>query len=130
MSAETKADAQDETTAFRPRWGPDGLVPVVAQDEAGGAVLMLAYANEAALRATLSTGQAHYWSRSRGTLWHKGATSGATQAVSAVLCDCDQDALIYLVRAGGGACHTGRPTCFYRRVGADSNDRLNLTFTG
>ena len=122
-------DAQDETTAFRPRWDAAGLMPVVAQDEADGRVLMLAYANEAALRATLATGQAHYWSRSRGELWHKGATSGAVQAVSAVLCDCDQDALIYKVRARGPACHTGRSDCFYRQVETDSNERLNLTFT-
>ena len=120
--------AQDETLDFRPRWNAGGLIPVIAQDEADGRVLMLAYANEAALRATLTTGQAHYWSRSRGELWHKGATSGAVQAVSAVLCDCDQDALIYKVRSDGPACHTGRADCFYRQVATDSNDRLNLTF--
>ena len=122
-------DAQDETTAFRPRWDERGLVPVIAQDEADGAVLMLAYANEAALRATLATGQAHYWSRSRGALWRKGATSGATQAVTRVLCDCDQDALVYEVRQDGGACHTGRATCFYRQVESNADDRLHLTFT-
>ena len=121
-------DAQDETTAFRPRWDAAGLIPVVAQDEADGRVLMLAYANEAALRATLATGQAHYWSRSRGELWRKGATSGAVQTVSAVLCDCDQDALIYRVCSEGPACHTGRADCFYRQVVMDSNDRMNLTF--
>lgn len=122
------SDAQDETLDFRPRWDERGLMPVIAQDEAEGRVLMLAYANETALRATLATGHAHYWSRSRGELWRKGATSGAVQAVSAVLCDCDQDALIYLVRSEGPACHTGRADCFYRRVAVDSNDRMNLTF--
>ena len=131
MSADSvTGEAQDETTAFRPRWDASGLMPVIAQDEADGRVLMLAYANEAALRATLETGQAHYWSRSRGELWRKGATSGAVQVVSAVLCDCDQDALIYKVRAGGPACHTGRADCFYREVRLNSNDLLNLTFTG
>ena len=121
---------QDETTAFRPSWDERGLVPVVAQDAGSGAVLMLAYANEAALRATLRTGQAHYWSRSRGELWHKGATSGAVQTVTEVLCDCDQDALIYKVSQAGGACHTGRATCFYRAVRSDSNEAMNLVFTG
>ena len=124
-------DAQDETTAFRPRWDAAGLIPVVAQDEADGRVLMLAYANEAALRATLATGQAHYWSRSRGELWHKGATSGAVQTVRAVLCDCDQDAFIYQVEQSGPACHTGRRDCFYREVRVDRSDSiqsLNLAF--
>ena len=123
------ASAQDETTAFRPRWDERGLVPVVAQDEADGRVLMLAYANEAALRATLSTGEAHYWSRSRGELWRKGATSGAVQTVREVLCDCDQDALIYKVRQSGAACHTGRGTCFYRAVRSHSSEGMNLVFT-
>ena len=119
----------DETTDFRPRWDERGLMPVIAQDAGDGRVLMLAYANEEALRATLSSGQAHYWSRSRGELWRKGATSGAIQIVSAVLCDCDQDALIYKVEQSGGACHTGRATCFYRVVRSNSNDGLNLSFT-
>lgn len=122
--------AQDETTDFRPRWDERGLMPVIAQDQTDGTILMLAYANDEALRATLKTGQAYYWSRSRGALWHKGATSGATQTVSAVLADCDQDALIYKVEQAGAACHTGRPTCFYRNICSDSTGALNLTFTG
>ena len=121
--------ARDETTAFRPRWDAAGLVPVIAQDEADGAVLMLAYANETALRETLATGEAHYWSRSRGALWRKGATSGAVQKVVRVLCDCDQDALVYRVRRAGPACHTGRRTCFYRTVERAPDGAVNLRFT-
>lgn len=78
---------------------------------------MVAYMNEEALHLTLKTGQAHYWSRSRGEIWRKGATSGATQKVREILVDCDQDCLLLRVeQAAGGACHTGRASCFYRRV--------------
>lgn len=93
-----------------------GLVPVVAQDAGDGAVLMLAWANEAALRRTLESGQAHYWSRSRGELWRKGATSGHTQRVRSVRLDCDGDAVLYGVEQTGPACHTGRRSCFHRAV--------------
>lgn len=115
----------DETDAFAPRWDERGLMPVIAQAE-DGRVLMLAYANEAALRATIETGEAHYWSRSRGELWRKGATSGNVQKVSEVLVDCDQDALLYRVSADGPACHTGRQTCFYRAL---AEDGVQLIFT-
>lgn len=91
---------------------------------------MLAYLNEEALRLTIATGEAHYWSRSRAEIWHKGATSGSTQRVRHVLIDCDQDAMIYLVEQAGSACHTGRKTCFYRRVDSDANDQIKLSFTG
>lgn len=93
-----------------------GLVPVVAQDAGDGAVLMLAWANEAALHRTLESGQAHYWSRSRGELWRKGATSGHTQHVRSVRLDCDGDAVLYAVEQTGPACHTGRRSCFHRAV--------------
>jgi phosphoribosyl-AMP cyclohydrolase len=120
---------QDETTAFRPRFGADGLLPVIAQDE-DGTVLMLAYADEEALRLTLRTGEAHYWSRSRQEIWRKGATSGDTQAVSAVLVDCDQDTLLYRVRRRGPACHTGRQSCFYRELAPQGPDgTVQLEFT-
>lgn len=109
----------EETRAFTPRFGADGLLPVIAQDDTSGQVLMLAWVNREALDRTLKTGEAHYWSRSRGELWHKGATSGNVQKVSAVLTDCDQDALIYRVIPSGPACHTGRRTCFYRQVTPD-----------
>ena len=89
-----------------------GLLPVVAQDEASGAVLMLAYADREAVELTLSTRQAHFWSRSRRELWRKGATSGNTLEVREVLTDCDRDALLLRVRPAGPACHRGTRSCF------------------
>lgn len=91
-----------------------GLVPVVAQDSATGEVLMLAYADREALELTLRTGEAHYWSRSRREIWRKGAGSGNVQAVAEVRIDCDGDAVLYLVRPAGPACHTGEVSCFHR----------------
>ena len=91
-----------------------GLVPVVAQYAATGEVLMLAWANEEALRLTGETGRAHYWSRSRQSLWAKGDTSGNTQEVVDVRVDCDADAILYRVRQTGPACHTGERSCFHR----------------
>lgn len=98
------------------RFDAAGLVPVVAQEAGTGAVLMVAYANRAALERTVSSGRAHYWSRSRGELWEKGATSGHVQEVEEVRLDCDGDAVLYRVRQRGPACHTLQPTCFFRRV--------------
>ncbi|MEE4213367.1 MAG: phosphoribosyl-AMP cyclohydrolase [Parvularcula sp.] len=109
----------EETKLFSPRFNEAGLVPVVAQAKSSGAILMLAFANREAIDRTLKTGEAHYWSRSRGELWHKGATSGHVQKVVRVLIDCDQDSLIYEVEQQGPACHTGQPTCFYREVTED-----------
>jgi phosphoribosyl-ATP pyrophosphohydrolase/phosphoribosyl-AMP cyclohydrolase len=91
-----------------------GLVPCVIQDWRTGEVLTLAYMNAAALARTRATGELHLWSRSRGELWHKGATSGNTQAVCAIRYDCDGDALLALVEPAGPACHTGERTCFHR----------------
>ena len=91
----------------------NGLVPVVAQDAATGDVLTLAYANQEAVEKTLSSGEAHYYSRSRDELWRKGATSGNTQRVVEVRLDCDGDALLYRVNPEGPACHTGEKTCFF-----------------
>jgi len=93
-----------------------GLLPAVAQDAASGDVLMLAYVNREALERTRETGLAHYYSRSRGELWQKGATSGHTQRVREVRVDCDGDALLYRVDQEGGACHTGFESCFHRSV--------------
>lgn len=90
----------------------DGLLPVVVQDVDTGAVLMLAWTNPEARQATQATGRAHFWSRSRHTLWDKGATSGQRLEVVNVAWDCDQDALLYQVHAPQGACHTGRTSCF------------------
>jgi phosphoribosyl-ATP pyrophosphohydrolase/phosphoribosyl-AMP cyclohydrolase len=93
-----------------------GLVPVVAQDARTGEVLMLAWANAEALRLTRETGRAHYWSRSRQSLWIKGETSGHAQQVVDVRVDCDADAVLYRVHQAGPACHTGERSCFYRSV--------------
>lgn len=93
-----------------------GLVPVVTQDAVSGQVLMLAYANLEAVTKTLSTREAHYYSRSRGELWHKGATSGHVQKIVEVRFDCDEDVLLYRVRQTGAACHTGEYSCFYRSL--------------
>jgi phosphoribosyl-ATP pyrophosphohydrolase/phosphoribosyl-AMP cyclohydrolase len=90
-----------------------GLVPVVVQDWRSGEVLTLAYANAEAVERTRATGELHLWSRSRDELWHKGATSGHTQAVRALRLDCDGDALLALVEPAGPACHTGARTCFH-----------------
>jgi phosphoribosyl-AMP cyclohydrolase len=97
-------------------FGDDGLVPAVAQDADSGDVLMLAYATREAVERTLETGEAHYYSRSRDELWHKGATSGHVQAIEEVRVDCDGDALLYLVDQVGGACHTGFRSCFHRTI--------------
>src|SRR5688572_14320902 len=101
---------EDASIAFDAR----GLVPCVIQDWASGEVLTLAYMNAEALARTRATGELHLWSRSRGELWRKGATSGNTQAVRALRLDCDGDALLALVEPAGPACHTGERTCFHR----------------
>ncbi len=97
---------------------PGGLIPAVVQDVATGQVLMLAWMNAEALQRTLETGEAHFWSRSRQELWHKGATSGNVQRVVEVRLDCDGDALLLRVNPAGPACHTGETSCFYRVVEA------------
>jgi phosphoribosyl-AMP cyclohydrolase len=114
----TTAPSLEETSDFRPRFDGSGLLPVVAQHELTGEVLMLAYMNEEALRLTLETGEAHYWSRSRARIWRKGETSGEVQEVVELRVDCDQDALLMTVRLKGSgvACHTGRRSCFYRSL--------------
>ncbi len=106
--------AQDETRELRPKFDAAGLVAAIAQDAETGEVLMLAWMNAEALARTLKTGRATYWSRSRGEIWVKGETSGHTQEVVEVRVDCDQDAVLLKVRQAGGACHTGRESCFYR----------------
>ena len=108
----------EKCRVLAPRFGADGLVTAVAADADTGEVLMVAHMNAEALARTLETGEAWYWSRSRGELWRKGATSGQIQTVMEVRVDCDQDALLLKVRVGGdgGCCHTGRRSCFYRAV--------------
>lgn len=121
----------NETIMLSPKYNKDGLICAIVQDANGRDVLMLAWMNEEAFTKTLETGEAHFWSRSRQELWHKGATSGAVQRVKEIRIDCDQDAVLLLVeQLGGGACHTGRKTCFYRRVSQVSgNESAHLVFT-
>ena len=103
------------------KWDPAGLVTVVVQDRLSGEIRMLAHANEEAIRATLETGDAHFYSRSRAALWRKGETSGNTIRVAEVWVDCDADALLYLADPAGPSCHTGRESCFYRQVRPDGS---------
>lgn len=112
-----KTDSE-EGTVFAPRFDADGLIPVVATSAKTGEVLMFAYMNAEALARTIETGEAHYWSRSRGRLWRKGEESGKTQRVVEMRTDCDQDAIWLKIEGPGAeaACHTGRKTCFYRTV--------------
>jgi phosphoribosyl-AMP cyclohydrolase len=116
--------AQDETAELRPRFDANGLIAAIAQDAVTGEVLMLAWMNAEALQKTIETGRATYWSRSRGALWVKGETSGHTQEVTELRVDCDQDAVLLKVRQTGGACHTDRESCFYRRI---ENGALSFT---
>ena len=99
------------------KWSADGLVPAIAQDAASGKVLMQAWMDRDALARTVATGEAHYWSRSRGRLWRKGESSGHVQKVREVRLDCDGDAVLLVVeQVGGISCHTGRERCFFRRL--------------
>ncbi len=101
-----------------PRFGPDGLLTAVVSDAESGQVLMVAHMNEEAIKRTLATGEAHFFSRSRQQLWHKGATSGNVLVVKDLRTDCDQDALwlTVTVKGHGAACHTGKVSCFYRLI--------------
>lgn len=118
-SSRAGRDAVEEGCALMPTFDAAGLLTAVAVDAGDGAVLMVAHMNAEALRRTLETGTAWYWSRSRGELWHKGETSGQIQTVREIRVDCDQDCLLLVVDVAGdgGCCHTGRRSCFYRQVG-------------
>jgi phosphoribosyl-AMP cyclohydrolase len=122
----------EEGTGLAPKFDENGLLPVVTTACDSGEVLMLGYMNEEALARTIATGEAHYWSRSRGALWHKGATSGLVQTVVDMRIDDDQDAIWLSVRvAGSGAsCHVGYRSCFYRSIpiGAEPTPGLELRF--
>src|SRR5262252_448493 len=102
----------------------DGLVPVIAQEARTGMVRMLAWANRDALAATLATGAAHFWSRSRKASWRKGETSGNTLAVREIRIDCDGDVVLYLCDPAGPSCHTGATSCFYRRVDREASGAI------
>ena len=101
-------------------WSADGLVPVIAQDEKSGKVLMVAWMNRDAVKLTVETGEAVYWSRSRKKIWHKGEESGHVQKVKAIYLDCDEDVILLTIEQMGGiACHTGRQSCFFNKLEGD-----------
>jgi phosphoribosyl-ATP pyrophosphohydrolase/phosphoribosyl-AMP cyclohydrolase len=105
------------------RWDDRGLITAVVQDAQTKQVLMVAWMNAEALRLTLATGETHFWSRSRGELWHKGATSGNTQRVTGMWADCDGDTLLIQVEPAGPACHTGATSCFFREFSGPIPER-------
>lgn len=109
-------DARETGAELRPKWGPDGLITGVVTHAETGDLLMVAHLNAEALRLTLDTGEATFWSRSRGRIWKKGETSGHVLRVVEARIDCDQDALWLRAIPAGPACHTGAPSCFYRRI--------------
>jgi phosphoribosyl-AMP cyclohydrolase len=107
----------DENWLNKVNWAHDGLVPVVAQESGSGSVLMVAWMNRAALKQTVETGEAVYWSRSRRKLWRKGEESGHVQKVRSIRLDCDEDVILLEVeQIGGIACHTGRHDCFFQKL--------------
>ena len=127
MSDSADSREREEGLAFSPKFDASGLVTCVATDAATGSVLMVAHMNEEALCKTIASGEAWYFSRSRNALWRKGETSGQSQRVVEMRMDCDQDAVWIRVEQVGAACHTGRKSCFYRKVeGADGGARLAL----
>jgi phosphoribosyl-AMP cyclohydrolase len=119
----------DSTTEFLPKYDANGLITAIAQDAATNTILMVAHMNAEALALTLKTQIAHYWSRSRASLWKKGETSGNFQRVLEMRIDCDQDVVLLKVHVEGDgkACHTGRESCFYRVV-EQANGQHNLSF--
>ena len=123
FAARTSVEQVEEGVDLAPKFDADGLIPAVTTDAASGELLMVGYMNAEALRKTIETGEAHYWSRSRQVLWHKGATSGLVQTVKELMIDDDQDCVWLKVEvAGGGAsCHVGYRSCFYRKVPVGSD---------
>lgn len=127
MSVSPEINDIEEGLAFQPKFDASGLVTCVATDAGTGEVLMVAHMNDEALRKTIATGEAWYFSRSRNSLWRKGETSGHVQRVVEMRMDCDQDAIWIRVEQTGAACHTGRRSCFYRAVTAgESGARLSF----
>jgi phosphoribosyl-AMP cyclohydrolase len=114
-------DSIETTGKFTPKFGSDGLVTGIVTDAKSGALLMVAHLDQSAIDATLATGQAHFWSRSRNRLWKKGESSGNVLTVLEIRIDCDQDALWLICRPAGPACHTGEPSCFYRTLEPDGS---------
>ncbi len=124
-----RGDAQsvETTDEFAPKFDANGLIPAIAQNADTGEVVMFAFMNALALEKTITTGTAHYWSRSRQKLWLKGETSGETQKIIEIRTDCDQDVVLLkvVVQGRGATCHTGKRACFYRQI-----DISNLTKSG
>lgn len=116
---------REQGSVLDPKWDERGLIQAIATDAATGELLMVAHMNADALERTLATGKAHFWSRSRQSIWMKGETSGHVLTVVEMRIDCDQDALWMRVEAAGPACHTGERTCFYRRVADGGLERLD-----
>jgi len=127
VSASSDTNEIEEGLKFQPRFDAAGLVTCVATDAGTGEVLMVAHMNEEALRKTIASGEAWYYSRSRKSLWRKGETSGHVQRVVEMRLDCDQDAIWIRVEQTGAACHTGRHSCFYRKIEAGEGG-AQLTF--
>jgi len=123
MPSPTKAD-REQGSAFLPRFDSQGLLTAIAVDCESRDVLMVAFMDEEALAKTRETGLAHFHSRSRGRLWLKGETSGHFLRIREIRVDCDQDALVLVVRPEGPACHTGERSCFYRKLADDGLERL------
>jgi phosphoribosyl-AMP cyclohydrolase len=123
MSASKKIE---EGLEFTPKFGADGLITAISQDAKTNDVLMVAYMNDEALKLTLETGNAVFFSRSRQKLWRKGEESGHVQKVQQVLVDCDQDCLILKVNVDQGQCHVGYQSCFYREIVKGSQTEMNL----
>ena len=125
------SDALEKGAELTPRFDSNGLITAIAQDSASGEILMLAHMNAEALKKTIETGQAHYYSRSRDQLWLKGETSGQIQSVIELRTDCDQDAILLKVKVGGdgGACHVGYRSCFYRLLEQTPDGGFKLTIT-
>ena len=126
----TSSDIKDveEGLAFKPKFDAAGLLTCVTTDAATGDVLMVAHMNDEALRKTIASGEAWYYSRSRNSLWRKGETSGHVQRVVEMRTDCDQDAIWIRVEQSGAACHTGRHSCFYRVIDKAEGGGARLTF--
>ncbi len=120
MSTDSDSARREAGAEFLPRFDDRGLLTAVVLHADTNAALMVAYMNAEALALTRSTGEAHFWSRSRQALWRKGETSGNVLAVEEVLVDCDQDALVLRCRPAGPACHTGAPSCFFRKLTGDT----------
>lgn len=131
FSPRTSIEQVEEGHELAPKFDANGLIPVVTTDANSGEVLMMGVMTAEALRLSITAGEAHYWSRSRKCLWHKGATSGLVQKIVEMRIDDDQDAVWLRVNvAGGGAsCHVGYRSCFYRSVPTGSEENVNLTFT-